>query len=65
MVMPVRMIAGGVAAWEVVASVLVTVAPGLGLVALAARIYGAAVLRTGARVGLRAMWRSTSARADA
>ena len=65
MIMPVRMIAGDVAAWEVLASVVLTAAAAVALVALAARIYGAAVLRTGARISLRAMWRSTAARADA
>jgi ABC-2 type transport system permease protein len=61
MIMPVRMIAGDVAAWEVLASVAITAAAGVALVALAARIYGAAVLRTGARVSLRSMWRTTAA----
>jgi ABC-2 type transport system permease protein len=60
MVMPVRMIAGDVAAWEVVASVLLTLAGAVALISLAARIYGAAVLRTGSRVTLRAVWRAAS-----
>jgi hypothetical protein len=32
------------------------------LIALAARVYGAAVLRTGSRVTLRAVWRASSER---
>jgi ABC-2 type transport system permease protein len=63
MVMPVRMIAGNVAAWEVVVSVALTLAAAAGLIAIAARVYGAAVLRTGSRVTLRAMWRATGERA--
>ena len=62
MVMPVRMIAGDVAAWEVRRLGARSPSPrASALVALAARIYGAAVLRTGARVSLRSMWRSTAA----
>jgi ABC-2 type transport system permease protein len=60
MVMPVRLIAGDAAAWEIVASVALTLAGATGLIALAARVYGAAVLRTGSRVTLRAMWRATA-----
>jgi ABC-2 type transport system permease protein len=60
MVMPVRMIAGNVAAWEVAVSVLLTLAAAVALITLAARLYGAAVLRTGSRVTLRAVWRATS-----
>jgi len=59
MVMPVRMIAGNVAAWEIVVSVGLTLAAAAALVAIAARVYGAAVLRTGSRVTLRAVWRAT------
>jgi ABC-2 type transport system permease protein len=65
MIMPVRLIAGDVALWELVASVALTTAAAVGLVALAARIYGAAVLRTGSRVSLKAIWRATAARAQA
>ena len=65
MVMPVRMIAGDVAPWEVVVSVLLTLAFAVGLIALAARVYGAAVLRTGSRVTLRAVWRATGEEATA
>ena len=60
MVMPVRLIAGEAAAWEIVASVALTLAAATGLIALAARVYGAAVLRTGSRVTLRAVWRASA-----
>ena len=58
MVMPVRLIAGNVPAWEVVLSIALTPAAAAALIALAARVYGAAVLRTGSRVTLRAVWRA-------
>jgi ABC-2 type transport system permease protein len=54
MVMPVRQIAGDAAAWEIAVSVLVMLAAIALLVALAGRVYANAVLRTGARVRLRA-----------
>jgi ABC-2 type transport system permease protein len=60
MVMPVRLIAGDAAAWEIVASVALTLAAATGLIGLAARVYGAAVLRTGSRVTLRAVWRASA-----
>jgi ABC-2 type transport system permease protein len=60
MVMPVRLIAGDAAAGEIVASVTLTLAGATALIALAARVYGAAVLRTGSRVTLRAVWRATA-----
>jgi ABC-2 type transport system permease protein len=62
MVMPVRLIAGEAAAWEIAASVAITVAAAAGLVALAARVYGTAVLRTGSRVSLRTVWRASAER---
>jgi len=62
LVMPVRMIAGNAAAWEVVAAIAVTLLAALALIALAARIYGAAVLRTGSRVSLRTAWRASGER---
>jgi ABC-2 type transport system permease protein len=57
MVMPVRVIQGGAAAWEVVAAILVTLAGVAALVVLAGRIYSRAVLRTGGRVRLTAALR--------
>jgi ABC-2 type transport system permease protein len=65
MVMPVRMIAGNAAAWEVLAAIAITLAAAAALIALAARVYGAAVLRTGSRVSLRAVWRASAERPDA
>jgi ABC-2 type transport system permease protein len=65
MVMPVRLIAGNVPAWEVVLSIALTVAAAAALIALAARVYGAAVLRTGSRVTLRAVWRAAGEQAPA
>jgi ABC-2 type transport system permease protein len=55
MVMPVRVIQGGAAAWEVVAAVAVTLAGVAALVVLAGRIYSRAVLQTGGRVRLTAV----------
>ena len=52
LVMPVRMIAGDVAAWQVLVSVLLLVAAIAALVLLAGRIYGNAVLQTGGKVGV-------------
>jgi ABC-2 type transport system permease protein len=58
MVMPVRLIAGNVPAWEVALSIALTAAAAAALIALAARVYGAAVLRTGSRFTLRGVWRA-------
>jgi ABC-2 type transport system permease protein len=65
MVMPVRLIAGNTAAWEVALSIALTLGAAAALISVAARIYGAAVLRTGSRVSLRAVWRATSEQAPA
>jgi len=58
MVLPVRLIAGEVPAWEVALSVLLLLAATAGLVRVAARVYRSAVLQTGSRIGLRAAWRA-------
>jgi ABC-2 type transport system permease protein len=50
--MPSRIILGEVPAWEVAASIAVTVAATLALIPLAGRIYSATVLRTGSAVKL-------------
>jgi ABC-2 type transport system permease protein len=65
MVMPVRMIAGNATAPEILAAIALTLAAAVALIALAARIYGAAVLRTGSRVSLRTVWRASAERPDA
>ncbi len=51
--MPSRIILGAAPAWEVVASIVVTVGATLALIPLAGRIYSATVLRTGSAVKLR------------
>ena len=65
MVMPVRLIAGDVPAWEVALAIALTLAAATALIGIAARIYGAAVLRTGSRVTLRAVWRAAGEQAAA
>jgi ABC-2 type transport system permease protein len=56
LVMPVRVAAGAASGWEIVVSVLLTLAAIAVLVPLSARLYSGAVLRTGARVKLRSAW---------
>jgi ABC-2 type transport system permease protein len=51
--MPSRIILGEVPAWEVVASIAITIGATLALIPLAGRIYAATVLRTGSAVKLR------------
>jgi ABC-2 type transport system permease protein len=53
LVLPVRMIAGDAPAWQVAGGVAVMLAAIALLIAIAGRVYGNAVLRTGARVSLR------------
>lgn len=60
LVLPIRQIGGEASAVEVVAGVAVMLAAIALLVAIAGRVYGNAVLRTGARVSLRAALRRTS-----
>lgn len=57
LVMPVRLIAGDVAVWEVLAAIASTVAGTLLLVALAGRVYRAAALETRSAISLRAALR--------
>jgi len=61
MTMPPRIITGDVAAWEVAASLAVTIAATAILVPLAARIYAAGILRTGSALKLRDAWRASRA----
>ena len=56
LVMPVRIAAGEVAAWQVAASLGIMLVSIVAVVLLAARLYEGAVLRTGARVKLRDAW---------
>ena len=57
-VLPVRVIAGDVAAWQLVIGVLLLLVAAAALLAAAARIYANAVLRTGGRVKLAEAWRA-------
>lgn len=59
MIMPVRLISGDVAAVEILLSVAVVLVSTVVLVAVAARVYANAVLRTGTRVKLAEAWRAT------
>jgi len=61
MVMTVRIALGAAPAWQVVASVLVTLAATAGIVRIAGRVYSGALLRTGGRVPIRQLWRSRTA----
>ena len=60
LVLPVRIAAGGVPAWEVAVSLAVMVVSIVLVVRPAARLYAGAVLRTGARVRLGDAWRAAS-----
>ncbi len=55
LVMPVRMIVGGVGAGEVLISVAILLVAIYATVSIAGRLYGAAVLQTGSRVKLRGL----------
>jgi ABC-2 type transport system permease protein len=61
MVMPPRIVAGDVAAWEIGLAVVLMIAATCALVPVAARLYSNAVLRTGGRVRLRDAWRPAGA----
>ncbi|SDN38944.1 ABC transporter permease [Allokutzneria albata] len=58
-VMPARAALGVAPAWQVIVSVVLAVAALAGLIWLAGRVFGNAVLRTGSRVKLRDALRST------
>jgi ABC-2 type transport system permease protein len=57
-VLPVRVIAGDVPAWEVVAGSLILAAGAAALLLAAARVYANAVLQTGSRMRLVEAWRA-------
>lgn len=59
MVVPMRAALGAIEWWEVLLSVLVTVAFIYGLFVLGARVYTGAVLQTGGRMKLRDAWRAS------
>jgi ABC-2 type transport system permease protein len=62
MVMTVRIALGAAPAWQVVASVAVTLVVTAGIVRMAGRVYGGALLRVGRRVPLRQAWGSRTGR---
>jgi ABC-2 type transport system permease protein len=62
LVMPVRIAAGEVPAWQVAASLGIMLVSIVAVVVLASRLYEGAVLRTGARVKLGDAWRSARRR---
>jgi ABC-2 type transport system permease protein len=59
--MPPRIVTGDAAAWEVAASLIVTIGASLLLIPLAARIYAGGILRTGSALKLREAWRAARA----
>jgi ABC-2 type transport system permease protein len=60
LIVPVRMAAGDIAAWQIVASLLITLGSVVALVRLAGRLYAGAILRTGGTVKLKEAWASSS-----
>lgn len=58
LVLPGRVATGTVPVWQHVAAIAVTVVATVLLIRLAARVFGGALLRSGARTSLRDAWRS-------
>jgi ABC-2 type transport system permease protein len=58
---PPRIPAGDVPAWEIVASLAITIGATALLIPLAARIYSGGILRTGSALKLREAWRAARA----
>ena len=56
--MPPRIVTGDAPAWEVAASLVVTIGATMLLIPLAARIYSGGILRTGSSLKLREAWRA-------
>ncbi len=56
--MPVRIALGSVPAWQVAASAVLILAATAGVIAVAARIYSRALVRSGGRLSWRAAWRT-------
>jgi ABC-2 type transport system permease protein len=65
MTLPPRILVGAAPWYEVVGGALVTIAAAAALIPLAARIYSAAVLRTGSAIKLRDAWRASAPSASA
>jgi ABC-2 type transport system permease protein len=61
MTVPPRIVTGDVPAWEVVASLAVTLGSAIALIPLAARIYSGGILRTGSALKVREAWRAARA----
>ena len=61
MTMPPRIVTGDAAAWEIAASLAVTIGASVALIPLAARVYSGGVLRTGSALKLREAWRAARA----
>jgi ABC-2 type transport system permease protein len=59
MVVPLRAALGAIEPWEILLSVALMVASIWVLFVVGARVYSGAVLRTGAKIGLRDAWRSS------
>jgi ABC-2 type transport system permease protein len=59
--MPPRIVTGDAPAWEIVASLAVTIGASIALIPLAARIYAGGILRTGSSLKLREAWRAARA----
>jgi ABC-2 type transport system permease protein len=60
LILPVRIATGDVAAWQIVAALLIMLGSGVVLIRLAGRLYSGAILRTGGTVKLREAWASAS-----
>lgn len=60
LVLPVRIATGDVAAWQIVAALLIMLGSGVVLIRLAGRLYSGAILRTGGTVKLKEAWASAS-----
>jgi ABC-2 type transport system permease protein len=59
--MPPRIVTGDAPAWEIVASLAITIGSTVALIPLAARIYEGGILRTGSSLKLREAWRAARA----
>jgi ABC-2 type transport system permease protein len=59
--MPPRIVTGDAPAWEIAASLAITIGASIALIPLAARIYAGGILRTGSALKLREAWRAARA----
>ena len=60
LIVPVRIAAGDIAAWQIAASLLITLGSVVVLIRVAGRLYAGAILRTGGTVKLKEAWASAS-----